>query len=466
MIEQNKIPPQAIELEESVLAALIIDSESYYKIGHILKSTDFYKDSHQKIYLAIQELSLNNQGTDMLTVTEKLKSMKVLDEIGGAYYIVQLIQKVATSAHIEYHALIVKQKSIARDLIAFSANIYQKAYDYDLDVSDLIDEAQNGLFEIITGTITKEAVIVSNLIKEEITAIEKAAKSENKFTGITSGFSKIDRITGGWQRSDLIILAARPSMGKTAESLYFAKNAAFAGFTTVFFSLEMSERQLVNRLISYETGINSMNLNTGRIYENDWIQIDNTLHRYLKTPLYIDDKASLSIVEFQSKAKLYKMKYNVDLIIVDYLQLMAGKHGVNRDQEIGSITRTLKATAKTLDIAVICLSQLSRETEKRQSKRPQLSDLRESGNIEQDADLVVFLHRPDKYGELEASVGGSIISTVGMIDNIIAKHRNGAIDDVILWTDESFNNLREYKESKGISINTDKFIETDNEDKF
>jgi len=320
------------------------------------------------------------------------------------------------------------------------------SFDEGLDISDLMDFAQNGLFDIISNTITKEAVRVSETINEQIILLEKILKKEVELSGIPSGFVKLDRLTGGWQQPDLIILAARPSQGKTALSIYFSKFPAELKKPVAYFSLEMSKEQIARRIISYETKIDSMDLNKGRVSNNEFKSLEKVLGKFEKLPLYIDDTPSLSIMEFSSKAKLYKMKYGIELIIVDYIQLMRGDKTGTRDNEIGSITRGLKMVAKSLNIPIIALAQLSRETEKRGNKRPQLSDLRESGNIEQDADMVIFIHRPEKYGETTITTSDGEISTSGLIDLIISKYRNGSTGDVFLWTDESFNNLREENE--------------------
>jgi len=441
-MEFGKMPPQAVDIEEAVLGALLLESNCYFKIGHILTPECFYKDAHQKIYKAIQLLASNNKEADILTVSEKLKTLNSLDEVGGAYYVSKLTTSVMSASNIIYHAQIIKQKYISREFIRFSSELQTKSYDDSLDVSDIMDFAQSELFKIVSGTVTKEAVKASILINLEIEKIEYIIKNQIQCTGIPSGFTKLDRMSGGWQKPDLIILAARPSMGKTAISLYFAQFPATVNIPVVYFSLEMSSSQIAKRLLSYETNIDSMKISRGNIDSIEFKQMDKALGKFENIELYIDDTAGLSIVEFASKAKLYKMKYGIELIVIDYLQLMQGQKNTNRDQEIGSITRMLKSVAKSLDITIICLSQLNRDVEKKSDKRPQLSDLRESGNIEQDADIVMFIHRPEKYGILEDADGNS---TIGLIDLIIAKNRNGAIGDIYLWSDESFNNLRDEK---------------------
>lgn len=442
-LDLGKMPPQAIELEEAVLGALLLESDSYFTVGHILTPECFYRDQHQKIYRAIQEMAFQDKKRDTLTVVEQLRINKQLEEIGGPYYLANLTSRVGGAGNIEFHALIIKQKYIAREFIRFSSQLQTQAYDESIDVSDLMELAQNELFKIISGTIAKEAVKASVLINLEIEKIDKIIKENIQCTGVPSGFTKLDRISGGWQSPDLIILAARPSQGKTAISLYFAKFPASLGIPVAFFSLEMSSAQIAKRIMSYETKIDSMKLSRGDIGNYEFKQLERGLGVFEKLELYIDDTAAISITELASKAKLYKMKYNIKIIIIDYLQLMQGEKGNNRDREIGTITSGLKTVAKMLDIPIICISQLNREVEKTGDKRPKLSDLRESGNIEQDADIVAFIHRPDSYGILEDEDGNS---TVGMIDLIISKNRNGGTGDVILWTDKSFNNLREDKE--------------------
>jgi replicative DNA helicase len=306
IIDVGKMPPQAIEIEESVLGALLLESECIYKISHILKPECFYKDSHQKIYQAIQELVIKNKNVDILTVTDKLKQMKFLDEVGGAYYIAQLTNRVASSYHIEEHSLIIKQKYIAREFIRFSGKLQGMAFDDSIDLEQIQEFAQNGIYSIVSSTITKQAVKASSIIEKRISIFEKLSTKEIEFTGIPSGFTKLDRLTGGWQSPDLIILAARPSMGKTAVSIYCAKFPASIGVPTAYFSLEMSEAQIIDRTISYETKIDSMNLRRGRVDTSDFTKMDNMLTRYGNIPFYIDDTPALSILEFSSKAKLIK----------------------------------------------------------------------------------------------------------------------------------------------------------------
>ena len=441
----GKLPPQAIDLEEAVLGSCMLEPECIFKISHILKPECFYKDAHQKIYSAIQELVKKGQTPDILTVTEKLRSNKNIEEVGGSYYVAQLTQRVGSSYNIEFHSQIIKQKYLAREIIRYSNDLSVAAYD-DTDLFELQALAQNRLYDIISNTITKEAIKASIIIGEEIEYIGKLISKEIEFTGIPSGFTKLDRITGGWQNSDLIVIGARPSMGKTSYGLYFAKFPSSIGKPVAVFSLEMSEKQIIQRLISYETKLDSMALRRGRITPYDFHKLDSMLTKYNDYPLYIDDTPGLSILEFSSKAKLYKMKYGIELIIVDYIQLMQGDKKGNRDQEIGSISRGLKLVAKTLNIPIIALAQLSRETEKRKDKRPLLSDLRESGNLEQDPDVICFIHRPDKYGETVIDIGNGEESAIGLINFMIAKNRNGSVADLFHYTDESFNNLREDKE--------------------
>lgn len=446
-LDLGKMPPQAIELEESVLGALMLESECYYKIGHILTPECFYKDAHQKIYTAIVELASKNKKADILTVTEQLRKNKTIEEVGGPYYVANLTSRVGGAGNIEYHSYLIKQKFIQREIIRMSSDLQSKAYD-DIDVNDLLELAQKELFKIVLGTITQEAVKASILISIEIKGLEEKIKNNVQCTGVPSGFTNLDRISGGWQSPDLIILAARPSQGKTAVAIYFGMFPATLNIPVVIFSLEMSKEQVAQRLISYTSKVDSIKFKNLKLHSEDFKQMDKSLGQFDNMPLYVDDTPALSIVEFSSKANLYKMKYGVKLIIIDYLQLMQGQKGVNRDQEIGTITRCIKSVSKTLNVPIIALSQLNREVEKKGNKRPQLSDLRESGNIEQDADIVAFIHRPEKYGETEMDIPGlgKNISTVGLLDIIISKNRNGAVGDAILWTDDSFNNLREEKE--------------------
>jgi replicative DNA helicase len=438
-VEYGKLPPQATDLEEAVLGAIMLEKDAVLSVLDILKPESFYKDSHQKIYKAIVDLSMAEKAIDILTVTEELKRHSVLEEVGGPLYIAQLTSKVASAAHLEFHARIIQQKYIQRELIRVTSDIQRKAFDETMDVDDLLDQAEADLFNIAEGNIKRETAKINVLVKEAIHQIEEAAKREDHLSGVPSGFTKLDRLTSGWQKSDLIIVAARPSMGKTAFALTMARNIAVEHRRPIaFFSLEMSSIQLVNRLIVSETELPSDRIRNGRLEEYEWKQLDYKIKNLVEAPIFIDDTPAISIFELRAKCRRLKVQHQVEAIFVDYLQLMTGTgdNKGSREQEVSNISRSLKSIAKELDIPVIALSQLNRSVELRSgNKRPQLSDLRESGAIEQDADLVIFIHRPEKYDIYEDEQGNSLI---GLAEIILAKHRNGPIGDIQLkFKDES-----------------------------
>jgi replicative DNA helicase len=432
-LDIGKVPPQAIDLEEAVLGAIMLEKDAVIAVLDILQPASFYKETHQKIYRAIVDLSSNQKPIDILTVTEELRSRKELEEVGGPFYITQLTSRVASAAHIEYHARIVAQKFIQRELIRVSTDIQNRAYDDSIDVDDLLDMSEQELFEIAEGNIKRETARINVLMQMAIEQIEEASKREDSLSGVPSGYTRLDRITSGWQKSDLIIVAARPSMGKTAFALSMARNIAVEHNKPVaVFSLEMSSLQLVNRLIVSETELPSNRIRNGNLDEKEWKQLDAKIKSLVEAPLFIDDTPAISIFELRAKCRRLKLQYHVELIIVDYLQLMSGPVEArgNREQEVSNISRSLKAIAKELNVPIIALSQLNRSVEMRSgSKRPQLSDLRESGAIEQDADMVIFIHRPEKYGITEDEDGNS---TVGLAEIIVAKHRNGPVGDIQL----------------------------------
>ena len=433
-VEYGKLPPQAIELEETVLGAIMLERDAFDSVIEILKPESFYKDAHRKIFEAIKDLSQKEEAIDILTVTEELKKRKELESIGGAFYIANLTKRVASGANAEFHARIVAQKFIERELIRVASEIQNKAYSQELDVKELLEFSEMSLFKVAEGHIKKETQKIGPLIDIAIKQIQEAGKHIDGMSGVPSGFTKIDRITAGWQPSDLIIIAARPSMGKTAFVLSMARNIAVdLNKGVAFFSLEMSSLQLVNRLISSETELPSEKIRSGNLREHEWIQLDNKIKRLIKAPIYIDDTPAISIFELRAKCRRLVKRYSdLRVVIIDYLQLMTagGDFKFNREQEVSTISRSLKALAKELNIPIIALSQLNRSVEMRGgAKRPQLSDLRESGAIEQDADLVAFIHRPEYYGIDEDSEGNSY---KGIAEIIIAKHRNGAVGDVSL----------------------------------
>ncbi len=431
-VEMGKVPPQAIDLEEAVLGAIMLEKDAYIAVSEFLKPESFYLDAHQKIYQAITNLSAKEKPIDILTVTDELRKKEELEEAGGPLYISKLTNRVASAAHVSYHARIVAQKHIQRELIRASSEIQSRAYDETIDVNDLLDFSEQELFKIAEGNIKKETAKINVIIQAAIEQIQEASKKEGHLLGVPSGFTKLDRITSGWQNSDLIILAARPSMGKTAFALSMAKNMAVDhGRPIGVFSLEMSSMQLVTRLIVSETELPSSKIRNGKLDDHEWKQLESKIKKLVDAPIYIDDTAAISIFEFRAKARRLKLQYDIQLIVVDYLQLMTSSDNKgSREQEVSTISRSLKAVAKELNIPIIALSQLNRSVEMRSgNKRPQLSDLRESGAIEQDADLVLFIHRPEKFGLMEDEEGNSL---KGVAEIIVAKHRNGPIDDVNL----------------------------------
>ena len=432
-LKQGKLPPQAIELEEAVLGAMLIDKKGVDEVIDLLEPEAFYKSSHKNIFESIFRLFQNSQPIDLLTVSADLRKNGKLESIGGDYYLVHLTQKVASSAHIEFHARIILQKYIQRSLIRISNEIIESSYKESVDVFDLLDEAESKLYDVAQGNIKKSSYTAQNLVMLAKKKIEEIANKDG-LSGVVSGFEKLDLLTSGWQPSDLIIIAARPGMGKTALTLSMARNMAVTKQTPVaFFSLEMSSVQLITRLISSETGLSSEKLRTGKLADHEWKQLNVKVGDLEKAPLFIDDTPALSIFDLRAKARRLASQHDIKLIIVDYLQLMTAgttsKAG-NREQEISTISRNLKSLAKELDIPVIALSQLSRAVETRGgTKRPQLSDLRESGAIEQDADIVSFIYRPEYYG-IEEWDDEEHSSSIGQAELIISKHRNGGLDNI------------------------------------
>ena len=432
-IDFGRVPPQAVDLEEAVLGALMLEKEAVNDVIDVLSSESFYKEEHNKIYGTIQELFHESQPIDILTVTERLKKNGELDFVGGPFYISQLTSKVASAANIEFHARIISQKYILRELIKISSETIKNCYDETSDVFDLLDHTEQALYKVTEGNIRKDYSKMEDLMLEAIKKIEDLSQKDDGLSGIPSGFTNLDKVTAGFQRSDMIILAARPGMGKTAFVLSLARNAAVNFDKPVaVFSLEMSSLQLVNRLIASETELSAEKLKRGNLESYEWEQLNAKIDQLSKAKIYIDDTPGLSIFELRAKCRRLKSQYDVDLIIIDYLQLMTagGDNKGNREQEISTISRSIKGIAKELNVPIIALSQLSRAVETRGGeKRPQLSDLRESGAIEQDADMVMFIYRPEYYGLSQDEEGND---TTGMAEIIIAKHRNGALENVKL----------------------------------
>lgn len=456
----GKVQPQARELEEAVLGALMLEKDSYSIISDILKPDSFYDETHQIIYQAIVHLAVRQAPIDMLTVIEELRKEGNLDRVGGPVYIAQLTEKVASAAHIEFHARIIAQKYLARELISFSSNVTQKAFDETSDVDDLMQEAESKLFEISQRNVKKDVTQIDPVIKEAIKLVEIAGSRPEGLSGLQTGFDRLDKITSGWQNSDLVIIAARPAMGKTAFVLSMAKNMAVSfNYPVALFSLEMSNVQLVNRLIVNTCEIPGEKIKNGQLEPYEWEQLDFKIKELYGAPLYVDDTPSLSVFELRTKARRLVREHGIKIIIIDYLQLMnaSGMNFGSREQEVSTISRSLKGLAKELNIPIIALSQLNRGVESRtgsEGKRPQLSDLRESGAIEQDADMVCFIHRPEYYKIFEDDRGNSLL---GLAEIIIAKHRNGATGDVQLRFKSEFARF-ENIEDAGFSPNQGAFM--------
>lgn len=446
--EIGKLPPQALDIEMDVLGALMLEKGKDIIVLDILKAESFYKTEHQRIFQAIADLSVNHQPIDYHTIIEKLKSNGDLDEAGGPAYVISLSHRVGSAAHIEYHAKIIAEKYMQRELIRTSSEIQKRAFDDTEDVDDLLEFSQQAMFDLALGSVKRDVLKMDQVLDEAIHQIEEAKNREDGLSGVPSGFSSLDRITSGWQRSDLVIIAARPSMGKTAFVLSMSRNMAVNHSKTVaFFSLEMSSIQLVTRLISSETELGSEKLRSGNLKDHEWQQLEHKIKNLENAKFFIDDTPAITLFELRSKCRKLKTREKIDLVVIDYLQLMAGpkESKGNREQEVSMISRGLKAIAKELDLPIIALSQLNRSVEMRSGlKRPQLSDLRESGAIEQDADIVIFIHRPEKMGLTEDEAGNS---TRGLAQIIIAKHRNGAVTDVDLRFREEFARFEEFNEN-------------------
>ncbi len=425
----GKVPPQAIELEEAVLGAIILEGSCIDVISTILKPAAFYREAHQIIYSAILDLYQHHKPIDLLTVSDRLSDNGQLDEIGGATYIVSLTQKVASAAHVEYHAKIIAQKFIQRELIRLSGEIQRDAFDGTLDVQDVLDTAQQRMFDVANNSSDNDPVSARDALKNALEIIEDAAKEGKSITGIPSGFTQLDRMLSGFQNSDLIIIGARSSMGKTSFAVNIAANIALnQKIPTAFFSLEMSTNQLMNRIISSESGISSATLRNGRLSSDNWDSIENCLDKISNAPLYIDDTPSLTVTSFRSKLRKLVSKNGVKVAFIDYLQLMSGSAESKkvREQEISYIVNSVKAIAKELNIPIIALAQVGRDVEKSGDKRPKLSQLRESSAIENTSDIVLFIYRPEYYGIKEDEMGESL---EGVAEIIVAKHRNGAVGD-------------------------------------
>ncbi len=437
----GKIPPQARELEEAVLGAILIEKDAISYVSDILKTESFYVDAHSTIFRAIQELFGKSQPIDLLTVTEELRKTGKLEDVGGAYYLSELTNKVASSANVEYHARIIIQKFIQRELIRISNDIIRDAYEDTTDVFDLLDKAEKRIYEITDKNLRNSVQGIGQLVSKSILQIDGLINREDGLLedSVPSGYLELDKMTSGWKATDLVIVAARPSMGKTAFVLNIARNAAVDfNMPVAIFSLEMGAVQLAKRLISLECEIDAQKVSNGKMTDNEYAILRDKVEKLSASPIYINDQPAINVYELRAQCRRLQNAHGIKMVIIDYLQLMSGggDKGMNREQEISNISRSLKGLAKELNIPVIALSQLNRSVETRGGeKKPQLSDLRESGSIEQDADMVMFLYRPEYYNMTEGSDGASL---KGVSEIIIAKHRNGPVGSVELRFNKNF----------------------------
>lgn len=449
-LELGRKMPQAIDLEEAVLGSMLIDKDAMIETVDILKPDSFYKPAHQHVFRAILELFEDDNAVDVVTVTQHLRTSNLLQEVGGAYYLSYLTNRVASAANAKEYAYIVVQKALKRELIHKNTEVITEAYEDVTDVFDLLDKAEQKIYDISNSNIGKDYEVMKDLTIKAIKEIEEMATRTDEFTGVPSGFTALDRFTSGWQKSDLVIIAARPAMGKTAFTLNMARNAAMLGKPVAFFSLEMSSTQLATRLISSESELSSEVIRSGKLEAHQIQQIVSKSAHLQNAPIYIDDTPAINIFQLRAKCRRMKRKHDIQLIMIDYLQLMSGSsdgnRGMNREQEISRISRSLKTLAKELDVPVIALSQLSREVERRTDKKPMLSDLRESGAIEQDADQVMFLYRPEYYGITEDADGRS---TQGVGEVIVAKNRHGSVGSVSLRFVKEFAKFMDFDGNTG-----------------
>lgn len=427
----GKLPPQAVDLEEAVLGALMLEKTAVNDVIEFLKPEHFYLEKHKEIFSGIVELFKASDPVDMRTVVNQLRKNGKLELIGGAYYVAELTSKVSSAANVEYHSRVIVEMAIKRDLIRIASQVHQDAFEDTTDVFELLDRTERSIFEISESNLKKNYDSMKDLMYQAIQELQKLRDHKDGLTGIPSGFTALDRVTSGWQRSDLVIIAARPGMGKTAFVVSALRNAAVTfNIPVAIFSLEMASIQLVNRMISAEAELEGEKIKKGNLEDYEWKQLVHKTNKLSSAPIFIDDTPAISILELRAKCRRLKAEHGVQIVVIDYLQLMRGEQSGNREQEIASISRSLKGIAKELNVPVLALSQLSRGVETRGGdKRPQLSDLRESGSIEQDADIVMFLYRPEYY---KITVDENGMPTQGVGDVIIAKHRNGSVCDVRL----------------------------------
>lgn len=429
------VQPQAVEIERVVLGALMVDSDAFSVVSELLKPETFYEPRHQKIYEAIRNMNMDERPVDIMTLNDELSKMGEIDKVGGVDYLMEISSQVASAAHVESHARILAEKYMQRQLIHFAGDIETKAYDSSVDVDELMQQAEGSLFQISQNNMKQDFTQVAPVVKNAVEILQRAASNKGGLTGIPTGYTGMDEITSGWQASDLVIIAGRPAMGKTSFALSIAKNVAVDyGVPIGFFSLEMNNVQLVNRLISNVCEVSGRKILNGQLDPSDWERLDKRIGRLTDAPIYVDDTPGLSVFELRTKARRLVREKGVKIIMIDYLQLMNanGMKFGSRQEEVSTISRSLKGLAKELDIPVLALSQLSRNVENREGlegKRPQLSDLRESGAIEQDADMVLFVHRPEYYHIYQDEKGNDLH---GMAQIIIAKHRKGSTGEVLL----------------------------------
>ena len=454
-LDLGKLPPQALDLEESVLGALMLEKDALTNVIDILKPENFYKDANKEIYQSIIDLFNDSEPIDLLTVTSQLKKNGKLEYVGGSFYVTQLTTRVNSASNIEYHARIILEQSIKRQLIEVSGEVQKEAYEDTTDVFDLLDNTEQSLFDISESHIRKNYSQVKGLMKEAIDELQAKKTRKDGITGVPSGFIDLDNITSGWQPSDLVIIAGRPSMGKTAFVLSMMRNASIDHEMPIaLFSLEMSSLQIVNRLISSEAELDSDKIKKGNLKDYEWQQLLHKTDQLNNAKIFIDDTPALSILELRAKSRRLKSQHDIQCIIVDYLQLMSGEYGKssgNREQEIASISRSLKAIAKELNVPVLALSQLSRAVETRGGdKRPVLSDLRESGSIEQDADMVLFIYRADRYDITEDEDGNL---TAGVAEVLLRKNRNGPTGKVKLKFIERFAKFADMSSNDEMTTN-------------
>ena len=434
----ERVPPQNIEAEQAVLGAMLIKKEAIAEVQEILQPDDFYREAHRIVYEAMVQLQNNDEAVDLVTLTEQLRKSEQLDKIGGLAFITQLANAVPTAANVVYHAKIVKEKAELRSLINAATAIASAAYEDNTDVENIMDDAEKKILAVANRQNGGAFESMKSIVMRTFERINVLYESKGGLTGISSGFKDLDKLTAGLQKSDLILVAARPSMGKTAFTLNIASYVGTHGGKVAFFSLEMSKEQLMQRMLCAEGGIDATKLRTGQLDTPEWNKLVHVADTLSRAPIYIDDTAGITVMELRSKARRLKAEHGLDLIIIDYLQLMQGrpsKNGDNRQQEISEISRSVKALARELDVPVIALSQLSSSVESRQIKKPMLSDLRESGSLEQDADIVMFLYREDYYDK--------DTENKNITDIIVAKHRNGPVDTISLFFQKEYTKFRD-----------------------